>query len=57
MGALFAWGAGTADLAGAPSQALAAGLRAVFLAAAALCVVAAAAVAAAGVTRPRAVQP
>lgn len=57
MGALFALGAGTADLAGAPPQALAAGLRAVFLAAAALCVLAAAAVAAAGVTRPRAVQP
>lgn len=57
MGALFALGAGTADLAGAPPQALAAGLRAVFLAAAALCILATAAVAAAGVTRPRAVQP
>ena len=48
MGAVFAAGAGTAELAAAPPQALAAGLRAVFVTGALLSLLAAAAVAAGG---------
>ncbi|QVQ26095.1 MFS transporter [Achromobacter deleyi] len=56
MGAVFAAGAGTAELASAPPEALAAGLRAVFATAAAL-ILLAAAVAAASRTKPAAVRP
>ncbi|MNR23172.1 hypothetical protein D3C85_1401780 [compost metagenome] len=56
MGAVFAAGAGTADLADAPPEALAAGLRAVFATAAAL-ILLAAAVAAASRTKLAAVRP
>ena len=45
MGAVFAWGAGAQDLLAAPPQALAAGMRATFLAGAGLSVAALLAVA------------